>query len=67
MWGEDFDDQVYCLLGGKKIFPLKINSNYMICQTPRHKAAVNISFELAFNDENYATKSGYNYTYYNDI
>jgi hypothetical protein len=34
---------------------------------PKHKAAVNLSFELTFNDINYITKTGLKFSYYNDL
>ena len=34
---------------------------------PKHKAAVNLSFELTFNNITYVTKTGFNFSYYNDL
>ncbi len=67
VWGEDFDDQAYCFLDGQKIFPVRVNSTFVVCEAPKHKAATNLQFELTFNDYNYNTTTGIKFSYYYDI
>ena len=39
----------------------------MLCQSPAHKAGLDYSFELEFNDFVYQTNTGLSYSYYNDV
>ena len=65
--GVDFDDQAYCYINNFRIKPIRVNSTLIICETIKHKAANNLSFELTFNDNNYITNTGLTFSYYNDI
>ena len=67
VWGKDFDDFTWCYLDRIKIKPVRVNDTLIVCEAPMHKAAVNLSFELAFADLNYITKTGFKFTYYNDL
>ena len=67
VFGNSFDDQAYCLLDGIVIKPIIVNSTFILCQSPAHKAGLDYSFELEFNDFVYQKNVGLSYSYYNDV
>lgn len=39
----------------------------MICESPKHLARLNLSFELTFSNFNYETSNGLTFSYYDDL
>ena len=65
--GDRFDSQAFCRIDGTIIKPIIINNTLMLCESPRHKAATGLVFELEFNGGVHSTGTGLTYSYYNDV